>query len=292
MRVPILTYHAMTPYDHGALAEDLEVIRQCGFRVIRLQSAIDALLKEGPIPEGNCVAITFDDGPDFDWFDVVRPEAGLIRSFANILREAASPKRSPQRKGGSHASRPTATSFVIASPEARAILDRACIAGLDEWRDVWWAEAHRGGTLEIANHSWDHAHDKLPTVAQRDQVKGHFYGIDTYEDADAQIRRAEDYIEATLGMPSARLFAYPYGGFVEYLCCEYLPDFIAEHRQRAALTTHADFLTEGSDRWKVPRFVCGWHWKNPDELRNILESIRVKVKQRSRLMSLLSSATK
>ncbi len=292
MRIPILTYHAMTANDHVALAEDLEVIAACGFRVIRLQTAIDALLNVTPAPDGNCVAITFDDGPDFDWFDVTRPELGRITSFANILREAAARPTVRNRNADAQRIRPTATSFVIASPEARAILDKVCIAGLGEWRDIWWAEAHREGTLEIANHSWDHTHDELPSVAQRDQVKGHFYGIDTYEDADAQIRRAEDYIESRLGMPSARLFAYPYGGFVEYLCCEYLPDFISEHRQRAALTTHAEFLTEGSDRWKVPRFVCNWHWKNPDDLRYILESIRARVTMRSRIMSMLGSFSK
>lgn len=281
MRIPILTYHALHATDHVALAEDLCAIRSCGFRVVTLVSVIDALLREAPQPDGPAVAITFDDAPNFDWYDVERPDLGVVPSFARILREAG---RKLSATG--HLPRfpiPTATSFVIASPEARTILDRTCIASLGEWRDDWWAEAHREGIVAIANHSWDHAHETLPEVAQRHQKKGTFEGIDTYGDADAQIRRAEDYIEAKLGRPSAHVFAYPYGAFIEYLCQEYLPRYQHEHRQRAAVTTHDEVLTEGSDRWKVPRFVCGWHWKDPDGLRYILESTRIHVKWRSRL---------
>ncbi len=285
MRIPVLTYHALhasgatyEDNDHVALAEDLSVIRACGFRVVRLRSVVDALLGEAPEPEGNCVAITFDDAPDFDWRDLHRPELGLVPSFARILEEAASPAMPRSRLPP-----PTATSFVIASPGAREVMDRTCIAGLGEWNDDWWADAHRQGTVEIANHSWDHTHESLPAVAQRHQQKGNFYGVDNYDDADAQIRRAEDYIESKLGGASARIFAYPYGGFVEYLCREYLPNFQHEHRQRAAVTTHDEFVTEGSDRWKITRFVCNWHWKDPDGLRYILQSAKPRMGWGARL---------
>src|SRR5204863_298793 len=82
--------------------------------------------------------------------------------FYTILREngASTGRDWPQ---------PTGTAFVIASPEARAVLDRTCIAGLNQWRDVWWAEAAQTGILEIGNHSWDHTHPTLDSVAQRDQ---------------------------------------------------------------------------------------------------------------------------
>jgi hypothetical protein len=30
------------------------------------------------------------------------------------------------------------------------------------------------------------------------------------------------------------------------------------------------FVTEGSERWLVPRFVCGHDWKSPQELEALL----------------------
>jgi hypothetical protein len=27
-----------------------------------------------------------------------------------------------------------------------------------------------------------------------------------------------------------------------------------------------------SDRWNLPRYICGWHWRSPEALRAILES--------------------
>jgi hypothetical protein len=29
-------------------------------------------------------------------------------------------------------------------------------------------------------------------------------------------------------------------------------------------------MNAASDRWKLPRYVCGWHWKSPQELTSIL----------------------
>jgi peptidoglycan/xylan/chitin deacetylase (PgdA/CDA1 family) len=248
------------------LIEDLRVIKACGFRVVPLQAIVDAAMGTGPALRGKYVALTFDDAPDIDYVDIVRPDRGLIKSMARILRESG-----PQRTGiFRRPTFPSALSFVIASPAARQVLDSACIAGLGEWNDTWWREAHRNGPLQIGNHSWDHTHDALPEVAQRDQKKGTFSGIDSYEDADAQIRAAEDYIEGVLGGPSARLFAYPYGPAVEYLYREYFPNFQHEHRQTAAFTTDGDYVAPGADRWRLPRFVCGFHWKTPEDLAQIL----------------------
>lgn len=273
MRVPILTYHALdatgTTYEtnnHVALAEDIRVMASCGFRVVSASRVVDAIAGEAPPLEERCVAITFDDAPDFDYHDVTRPDLGLVKSFARVLKEGSSLFSRLTGRG-----RLCATSFAIASPEARAVLDRTCIAGLGEWRDDWWQAAQREGYLQIGNHSWDHTHPTLPTVSQREQRKGDFFGIDTYEDADAQIRCAEDYIEGKLGRPSARLFAFPYGEPVDYLVHEYLPRFAAEHRQRAAFINDSDYATMSTNRWRIPRFVCGWQWKSPEELAGILE---------------------
>src|SRR5665213_399645 len=271
-RIPILTYHSLNApgltygtNDHIALAEDLKVIRSCGFRVVPVHKIVDAVIGSALPPAGNCVGITFDDGVDFDYLDVVRPELGLLKSFARVLRE---PVRCARQ--WTYWPRPTAVSFVIASPAARRTLDRTCIAGLGEWTDSWWRAAHEGGVLQIANHSWDHTHSSLDTVAQRDQIKGTFMDIDTWGDADRQIRQAEDYIEGTLGRPSARLFAVPYGCSVEYPHREYLPDFVSQHRQRACFETGGEYVTLQSNRWRLPRFTFGEHWKAPEDLVRIL----------------------
>jgi peptidoglycan/xylan/chitin deacetylase (PgdA/CDA1 family) len=233
--------------------------------IVPLTTVVDALLKEGPAITGRCVAISFDDAPDFDYYDVYRPELGHVKSFARILRDAT-----PLFARLGLGRKLCGTSFAIASRAAREVLDRTCIAGLGEWRDSWWREAHRGGYLQIANHSWDHAHDTLPQVRQREQRKGDFFGIDNYEDADAQIRQAEEFIESQLGCASARLFAFPYGEPVDYLVQEYLPRFAHEHKQRAAFITDSRHVLESTSRWCIPRFVCGWQWKSPEGLRQIL----------------------
>ncbi len=98
LRVPVFTYHSLhvpgtdyTTNDHIALEEDLKVIRDRGFRVVNVRRIVDAVIGTRSAPQGRCVGITFDDGPDFDFADVERPELGLVKSFARILREAALP---------------------------------------------------------------------------------------------------------------------------------------------------------------------------------------------------------
>ena len=165
--------------------------------------------------------------------------------------------------------------FVIASPEARAVLDKTCIAGLNQWRDIWWADAAQTGILEIGNHSWDHTHPSLETIAQRDQRKGTFKGIDNLADADAQIIQADEYVLRRTNGRAARLFAYPYGETTEYLIEEYFPEHMPRHRMLAAFSTAGGYATRGSNRWRIPRFMCGVHWKSPEGLEKILrEALR------------------
>lgn len=150
------------------------------------------------------------------------------------------------------------------------MLDRTCIAGLDQWRDTWWKEASESGILEIANHSWDHTHPTLEHVAQRDQQKGTFHGIDNPADADAQIVRANEYIDRVTGGRAVPLFAYPYGDTPDYLLRDYFPNQMARHKMLAAFSTAGDYATPHSGRWNIPRFVCGPHWKRPEDLERIL----------------------
>ncbi len=274
--VPVLCYHALhapgTTYaenDHTALEEDLRVIDKAGYRVLPLPALVDTLtgMSTVELAESRFVCLTFDDGPDIDYVDYSDERLGLVKSFRRILEEYRFAHPELDYDG------PLAVSFVIASRQARSVLDRTCIAGRDEWRDTWWSECSRAGLIGIGNHSWDHLHPSLPQVEQREQQKGSFHGIDTYRDANVQVRVARVAIENVLGHPCTRLFAYPYGHDAEYLRDEYFPRQQFEHGHLAAFSTAGSPVTRESNRWSVPRYVCGQHWSTPDELDTLLRSI-------------------
>jgi len=268
MRVPILTYHAnnvagieYADNDHVALAEDLRMIHRAGLRIVPLARVVDALL--GLAPESSAVdavAISFDDGSWLDWHDVEHPAFGPQRGLAGVLRDF-------QAETGATVH---ATSFVIVSPEARAELDRTCLAGHGWWGHDWWCPALREGLLAIESHSWDHNHDTLAPVGDMSRKRGTFRSIDDHAAADLQIRKAADWLDAHLAPHRASLFAYPYGETNEYLTGEYLPRFTHEHRVRAAFGTEPAPVTRSSDRWNLPRYICGQHWRSPQELGRIL----------------------
>ncbi len=268
MKVPILTYHAMnvagndySNNDHIALAEDLRFLHAAGKRIVPLSLVVDALLGDASADAvENAVALSFDDGSWWDWHDIEHPSWGMQRGFAGVLRDFSTATNAPAH----------ATSFVIVSPSARAELDRTCMLGRDWWGDEWWPQAVREGFLAIESHSWDHNHATLATTAQREQRRGTFTTIDTYADADAQIRQASDWLDAHCPTRRTSLFAYPYGESNDYLVREYLPRHIAEHRLRAAFATEPRPLESTSERWKLPRYVCGQHWSDPAMLERIL----------------------
>jgi polysaccharide deacetylase len=272
-KIPVLAYHALnapdkhySANDHVALEEDLKLIRRLGFKVASLAEIAGLTWNAGPsrLDSGSWLGLSFDDGTDFDYLDIeAHPYLGYVKSFYTILKESGATRAHewPQ---------PTGTAFVIASPEARVVLDRTCIAGLNQWRDSWWRAAAQTGILEIGNHSWDHTHPSLATVAQRDQSKGTFMGIDNLDDATAQVARAEEYIRRLTGGLVAPLFAYPYGETTDYLINEYFPNYTEQHRTVAAFSTGGDYVTRGTNRWNLPRFMCGLHWKSPEGLEAIL----------------------
>ena len=175
--------------DHLALEQDLEVIRRLNVRVAKLQDVVDFVLGRGKpeLDEGRWVALTFDDAPDCEYFDLYHPDFGCLKSFYRLLVESA-------QAGEPDQPAPTAVSFAIADPDARDELDRACFAGRGHWRDFWWHEATETGVLAFANHSWDHAHGSLAVIRQREQRKGTFLGIDNEADANLQILAAQRYI--------------------------------------------------------------------------------------------------
>lgn len=269
--VPILTYHstrtagrAYDINDHVALERDLRTIHGMGLRIVPLATVAGWIAgrRDGADLVG-AVALSFDDGARHDFVDFEHPIHGHQRSFFNILRDF--------RDEFGEAAQPElhATSFAIASPEARARLDVTCMRGLGWWTDDWWREANASGLMAVHNHSWDHNHPTLDTVRQRDQEKGRFDVIDTYEDCDGQVRCAADYIAHRTGSwPS--LFAYPWGQSSDYMKEVYLPEYRQEHRTEAAFSVAGGYATRNSSRWDIPRFVCGSEWHDSAGLERIL----------------------
>ena len=247
--------------DHVALADDLRTLAGMGKRIVPVSLVVDALLGDAPRAEvADAVAISFDDGSWFDWHDIEHPDHGQQRSLAGALRDFS-------RESGAQVH---ATSFVIVSPNARAELDRTCMIGRGWWGDEWWPQAASEGILAIESHSWDHNHATLRHTAQHEQRKGTFKTIDTYADANAEIRQASAWLDRRLPGCRTTLFAYPYGECNDYLVDDYLPNRVGEHRLRAAFTTEPRRVESTSNRWRLPRFVCGEHWRSTSELQQLV----------------------
>ena len=268
MKVPILCYHscnAGADYatdDHVALAADLRTVHRLGFRVVPLDWVVEVLLGERE-PLTGAVALTCDDGVDLDWIDADHPAFGRRRSFANIIRDFVSevgPAEPPIEM----------TSFVIASAVTRKELEVACLAGLDWWNDGWWRTADQSGVMRIESHSLDHVHPLAGQVAQREQRKGDFRLVDTFDDCEAQVAAASAEIRMRSGR-TPRYFAYPYGQASDYLRRTYLPERGPQIRLRAAFSIEHAYVTEGSDRWFLPRFTHGASdVSSPGDLERIL----------------------
>ncbi len=273
-RVPILTYHGRNVFgadyarnDHVALRSDLETITARGWRIAPLTEVVDTFLAGNVMRDTLC--LTFDDGTDYDVRALDDPEHGPQPGLLNVMADfqRAHPGAQPGLR---------ATAFVIASPDARHAMDVMCVHGRGWMSEAWWKDAVAGGLIDIGNHSWDHNHEAVPVVAQRNQEKGNFFCIDTEADADAQIRRAHAYIAARAPCAANALFCYPYGHVSAYLRDTYLPVQAASGAPfvRAAFGTDAGYLSAESDRWNLPRFVCGWHWTSPEALGAILDAAR------------------
>ncbi len=262
--VPVLTYHgyniAGNDYhnnDHVALAADLEWLAKSGWTIVPLERAVRALLEgESPGLSEKSVALSFDDGTDLDWGDVDFGALGRQRGLAGILNDW-------QRR---HPEQPPvhATTFVIACPEARAQMGAKALSHGHGMSDAWWAPAEQSGMMSIGNHSWDHRH---PLVVP--EAEGHFFGVDGPIQADLQVRKAAEFIAARSGV-WPRLFAYPWGQASDYLRYEYFPEARPAHGCLAAFGTEPERMHAGSDRWYLPRFVCGQHWRSPGDLVALL----------------------
>jgi peptidoglycan/xylan/chitin deacetylase (PgdA/CDA1 family) len=276
MKAYVLTYHSHrilgTEYaanDHIALRADLETITASGCSIVPLDVIVERVRAPAAASSARYVALTFDDGPSFDLDDVVHPDFGPQRSFANIMRDFR------DTRGADAQPRLHATSFVIASAEARLQMEETyereyTYVAPGSLSDDWWNRAIDGGLISIANHSWDHLHPGIRSVAHSRQARGDFALVTTFEDADAQILAAMRYIDSRTSGRAAPYFAFPYGTFNAFLTDRYLPARAHEVCLDAAFTTEPRPIVGGESVWCLPRYVSGHHWKSPQELERIL----------------------
>src|SRR4051812_40800597 len=96
MTIAILAYHAANvsgceypANDHVAFATDLEVISRLGWRIVPLHELVHDLFERNNTPPDKSIAITFDDGSHFDFYDLEHPHLGMQRSMLNIMRDFA-----------------------------------------------------------------------------------------------------------------------------------------------------------------------------------------------------------
>jgi hypothetical protein len=276
MKIPVLTYHSLDIHgnDYGnndlvALASDLRTITRAGFRIAPLHALVSAWLRDSASLDGaRLVALTCDDGTDFDYFDLPHPTAGVQRSVANLMRDFQ--RENPAAQPTLHI-----TSFPIVSPLARDRLDTTCMIGTKWWNDSWWPDAVASGLMGIGNHSWDHNHGTLEGHAVPGLPRGSFAVVDSEAAADYEIRQASAYLRRQVPNEAAALFAYPYSEANDFLRRDYLPRVGPRIGLDAAFgSIDADYWTATSDRWYVPRFASRQAWKSPEGLQRILDRAR------------------
>ena len=272
LNTAILTYHSQNisgsttgDNDHIALKQDLEALHAAGFRVIPLAQVIDYLDAgvEGDRLRAT-VCLTFDDGCDFDVEDIDYPGFGIQRSFLGILQDFIG-EHGENAQPSLHA-----TSFVIASDEARDTIDARSLFGKGWISDDWWQEQAKGKLISIDNHGWDHNHPDLTSNGDK-ETRGGFHSVDTLEQCQKQVLQAADFIERKTGT-RPDLFAYPFGESSQFIRQQFFAQGMANHGCRAALGTDAGKVTQESDRWNLPRYVCGRDWQTPEQLLRICNS--------------------
>ncbi|MGC1818206.1 MAG: polysaccharide deacetylase family protein [Casimicrobiaceae bacterium] len=268
MAIAVLAYHSQdiggNDYhvnDHVALEEDVRRIAASGLPVVSAVSVASAIAARSPLPE-RAVVLTCDDGAMLDFADCEVPGHGVQKGFYRIVRESGIAPRAGRM-----------TSFVIADPKARATLERTCLDGAQWLGEDWWPRAIVDGSWHLGVHSWDHHHPTLARYAGLPPAVAEFRGVDSYAEADRQVSVAARYLRARAANPGDRLFAYPYGNWTDYLAGDYFPHHADEHGMIAAFTTEPEFVHAGSNRWRLPRFVCRLHWRSPEELAAILRRL-------------------
>lgn len=267
-KAAILAYHSQNVAgnethnnDHVALAADLEALHAAGCRFVSLGTLVDSLFS-GDIeqPEEPLVCLTFDDGCDYDVRTLTFPGYGVQTGLLAIM-EAFVRRHGKAAQPGLHA-----TSFVIASPEARRQIDSKSLFDSGHMSDDWWKAADAHPMMAIGNHGWDHNH---PDLEEEHYPRGGFAQVSNAEHCRHQVVQAAEYIASKTGR-KPRFFAYPFGESSVFIRTEYFPEHGDEHGCLAAIGTDPGPVSAQTDRWNLPRFVCGRDWSRPSELLNVL----------------------
>ena len=211
----ILTYHSgnITGNDYAtnnlvALKQDLATIQRLKFSIVPLRTVADAVTRESfsALPE-RAVAITFDDGLDFDFRSLVHPSNGPQQSVYQILFGFSARHDCPVH----------ATSFVIASPDARRQIANREMLGYQWINDSWWQPALESGLFHIGNHSWDHVSPSVEVNSFESTRRASSRFIDNLGAAERQVHLARDYIEKIAPNPGSSLLAFPFGDYCSFL---------------------------------------------------------------------------
>jgi len=269
LKAVILAYHSQNVAgsgtannDHVALAADLEALHTAGCRFVSLSTLVERVFSGIPLNEkAPLVSLTFDDGCDYDVRSLEFPGFGIQPGLLQIM-ESFIERHGSDSQPGLHA-----TSFVIASPLARQVIDRTSLFGSGHMSHDWWARADNHSLLSIGNHGWDHNH---PDLGAGQYARGGFDVVASLEHCQQQVVTAAEFIEVITGN-WPRFFAYPFGESSDYIRDEYFPLHSDEHKCLAAIGTDPGLVTLQSNRWNLPRFVCGRDWTNPTELLTALD---------------------
>ena len=124
--------------------------------------------------------------------------------------------------------------------------------------------------FSIESHGWDHNHTVLGATGFDGMQAGNFFEVDTYRRATYQVEQSLEFINQKIKPAHCRFFAYPYGHVPDYLKLDYFPENAGRLGLDAAFGTEPGYITKSSDRWNLPRYVCGWHWKSTEQLKLIL----------------------
>ena len=259
--IPVLSWcgarihgHDYANNDGVAFGQDLALIQSLGLRVLPLLQIVHWQIEGCGIDEpGKVVGLCWEGGTRFDFEACSHPAFGPQPGLLNLLREFRT--RHPEQQQA-HAS-----VFALLSPQARAQIDRERFAGSRSWSDAAWQQWHAEGLCSLENGSWSHS-------ALAADGSG-FAAISDWRSCRDEIMQAAQHAHWITGY-WPRLFAYPGGTASDYVRTRWFPDLIAEHRTLAAFGQQGQHLSRAHDRWNLPRYLCGTHWRSPEQLRELL----------------------
>ena len=268
LKIPILAYHASNVTgnlyqlnDHIAFQSDLYTLHQAGYKIVPLKWISDWVNGKRDLSQiGNkLVGLSCDDGLDLDYKDGEYFAFGPQKSFYHILKNFVTDV--------GQGAQPYAnlTSFVIASPDGRKKIDDVSLSGHQLLNEDWWQEANETDLIDIENHSWDHRHPDIYPESE-----ANFTSVLDQQTAHQQIIEAKSYIDQKLFTKRSRLFAYPWGHVNDFLINQFLPNDGVNSGIEAAFTCGAVKVEQTTCRWQLPRYICGFNWKSPAGLVDIL----------------------